>query len=43
VVLANVGAQALSVSGASLAGSDPGDFAITAVAGAGRTLAFEQG
>jgi hypothetical protein len=43
LVLTNIGAQALTVSAATLdAGGDSGDFAITADACAGRTLAFEQ-
>jgi Kelch motif len=43
LVLTNVGAQALTVTGGALdAGGDAGDFTITADACAGRTLAFEQ-
>ena len=38
----NLGAQALAINGASLRGTNPGDFTITANACAGRTLAFEQ-
>jgi hypothetical protein len=42
-VVTNVGAQALKISGVALgAGGDPGDFAITADACSGRTLAFAQ-
>ena len=43
IVVTNVGAQALRISGDSIAVSaDPADFAITADACSGRTLAFEQ-
>jgi hypothetical protein len=42
VAISNVGAQALSITGASIAGTNPGDFAITADMCAGRTLAFAQ-
>jgi len=42
VVVTNIGAQALSISEASLAGADKGAFTIGADACAGRTLAFEQ-
>jgi hypothetical protein len=43
LVLTNVGAQALTVSGAALdAAGDPGDFAIIGDACAGRTLALKQ-
>ena len=42
LVLTNVGAQALTIGGVTLEGTNAGDFAITADACAGRTLAFEQ-
>lgn len=42
LVLTNVGAQVLSISAASLNAGDVADFAITADACTGRTLAFEQ-
>ena len=43
LVLTNIGAQALTVSSAALdAAGDPGDFAITGDACAGRTLALKQ-
>ncbi len=42
LVVSNVGAQALSIGGAALEGADAGDFAITADACAGRSLAFGQ-
>ena len=43
LVLTNIGAQALTVSGAALeAAGDPGDFAIIGDACAGRTLALKQ-
>lgn len=42
ILVSDVGAQALTIAGASLGGADPGDFAITADACSGRTLAFEQ-
>jgi Collagen triple helix repeat (20 copies)/Galactose oxidase, central domain/Kelch motif len=42
VTVSNVGAQELVISGVSLGGADPGDFAIAADACAGRTLAFQQ-
>jgi N-acetylneuraminic acid mutarotase len=40
--VSNVGAQALKIGSATIAGSDPADFQITDDACAGRTLAFEQ-
>jgi Abnormal spindle-like microcephaly-assoc'd, ASPM-SPD-2-Hydin/Galactose oxidase, central domain len=42
VTVTNVGAQSLAISGATLGGLDPSDFAITADPCAGRMLAFEQ-
>jgi hypothetical protein len=42
LVVSNVGAQSLSISGATLEGADSADFAITADSCSGRTLAFEQ-
>jgi hypothetical protein len=42
LVVSNVGAQTLSIGGATLEGADAGDFAITADACAGRSLAFGQ-
>ena len=41
LIVTNVGAQALTIAGASIGGANPGDFAITADACAGRTLAFD--
>ena len=42
LVLSDVGAQSLSIAGTSMTGTNTGDFAITADACSGRTLAFEQ-
>ncbi len=42
LVVTNVGAQELAIAGVSLGGADPSDFAITADACAGQTLAFKQ-
>jgi hypothetical protein len=42
VTVSNLGAQGLAISGASLAGADPGDYTLAADGCAGRTLAFAQ-
>jgi hypothetical protein len=42
LVVTNIGAQGLAITGTSLAGADPGDFAITADGCSGRKLAFQQ-
>jgi hypothetical protein len=42
LMVSNVGAQSLSIAGASLSGAAAGDFAITSDGCAGRRLAFEQ-
>jgi hypothetical protein len=42
LLVTNIGSQTLSIAGASLAGADPGDFAITSDSCAARRLAFEQ-
>jgi hypothetical protein len=42
LTVTNLGAQALRLTGAALAGSDPGDFQIADNACSGRTLAFDQ-
>jgi hypothetical protein len=41
LIVTNVGAQALTIARASIGGINPGEFAITADACAGRTLAFD--
>ena len=42
LMVSNVGAQSLSIAGASLSGAAAGDFALTSDGCAGRRLAFEQ-
>jgi hypothetical protein len=42
LIVTNIGAQTLSITGATLEGADSADYAITADACAGRRLAFEQ-
>ncbi|MGC9220367.1 MAG: choice-of-anchor D domain-containing protein, partial [Solirubrobacteraceae bacterium] len=42
LTVTNIGSQTLSISGASLGGADPSDFAINSDSCAGRRLAFEQ-
>jgi hypothetical protein len=42
LVITNVGAQALTIAGSSVAGGDTGDFAVTDDSCAGRRLAFRQ-